>query len=156
MARILTTVHLSDIQKEIMAKVKVAPTEQVAWEEISKAASDIDQNFASARDMLGNLGLLYVGDGELSVTDKGEKVMQDENLVDETGELTDDGLALADIERAERPEQPEAPPNGLELPGDEVPPPEGIEDFPAESFQLLRAVNEDVKANEYMKALKKN
>lgn len=137
MARILTTIHLSDIQKEVMAKVKTAPTEQVAWEEISNTASEIDQNFAAARDMLGDLGLLTIGDGELSVTDKGEEVMKDENLVDEMGELTDEGLALADTERGEHP-------------------PEGIEGFPTESLSLLRTIHEDAKAYEHMKKFKKN
>lgn len=148
MARILTTIHLSDIQKEVLAKVKASPTSQVAWEEVTNAAHDVDQNFAAARDVLGNLGLLEVGDGTLEVTNKGEDVMRDENLTDDMGELTDEGRTLASIDRAAIPNQPEAPPDGANPNQDE------FGGLPMESLSLIRDLNEraeeTIKLNEMM------
>lgn len=138
MARVLTTLHLSDVQKEVLAKVKAAPTPHVAWSDVIAADRYWDGNFASARDTLGNLGLLEVGDGELELTDKGTEVMKDENLVDETGELSQQGKELASIDREAKPEQPEAMPNGAEpdvMAQDDA-------EFPMESLKLIRQINE--------------
>lgn len=86
--RVLKTIHLSDFQKKVLVIVKSAQTPQVAFEELRKQAAEDQSNMNSARDMLQKLGLLQVGEGDLSVTPQGEKVMQDEYLIDESGELT--------------------------------------------------------------------
>lgn len=143
MARILTTLHLSDIQKEVLAKTKAAPNPQLAWEEVTGAKEATDDNFAAARDTLGNLGLLTVGDGTLEVTDKGLEVMKDAGLTDETGELTDEGQQLAAGDQ----EQPAMPPpdEGGEMDmgmGDEL---------SFESLSLLQTIHEDANANEHMR-----
>lgn len=147
MSRILTTLHLSDIQKEVLAKVKAAPNPQLAWEEISDAASNVDQNLAAARDVLGNLGLLMVGDGVLEVTEKGEEVMKDSNLLDDMGELTDDAQQF--INKRE-PQQPPAPA------GDEMDMGMGGEEdlgLPMESFSLFKSIHEDATALEHMRLI---
>ncbi len=145
MTRILTTIHLSDIQKEVLAKVKAAQSPQMAWETIQRSSANIDNNFAAARDVLGNLGLLKVGEDEIEVTDKGLEVMNDENLTDEMGEMTDEGRQLADIDRSEKPapagQQQQAAPLEEDMGmGDE-----GMEDMDLglESFNLLKSINED-------------
>lgn len=137
MTRILTTIHLSDIQQEVLAKVKAAPTPHVAWSTIAVSAEAFDQNFAAARDVLGNLGLLNVGDGTLEITDKGLEVMNDENLTDEMGELTDQGRALADIPRDEAPTQQNVP--SAEQPASD----QELGGLPMESMTLVRAINEN-------------
>lgn len=151
MARILTTVHLSDLQKEVLAKVHAAPTPQVAWEEISGAAAIVDDNLAAARDVLGNLGLMVVGDGTLEVTPNGEEVMKDENLIDDMGELTEQGQELAGINR----DAGEQKPGGEEQP---APEPEmgGEEDLglPMESLTLLRSIHEDAEVKTKLDTLK--
>lgn len=107
MTRILTTLHLSDIQKQVLAKVKASPNPQIAWEEISSAANDVDENYAAARDILADLGLLQVGEGTIDLTDKGLQSLKDANLVDDMGELTDEGTKLAAVgnedDEAQRP-----------------------------------------------------
>lgn len=86
--RVLNTIHLSDFQKKVLAITKAAPTPQVAFEELRKQPQDEQRNIVGARDMLQKLGLLDVTDATIEVTEKGEQVMADEYLIDETGELT--------------------------------------------------------------------
>lgn len=152
MARVLTTLHLSDIQKEVLAKVKAAPTPHLAWDEISGSATDVDENLATARDVLGNLGLLSVGDGVLEVTPKGEEVMKDENLIDDMGELTDTGRELADIERDPGEQEPTAR-AAQQPPQDQVGGGDEFEGIPMESFKLIKSVYEDAKVKEQLKLL---
>ena len=151
MARVLTTLHLSDIQKEVLCKVKASANPQLAWEEISGAADTVDDNFATSRDLLGNLGLLTVGDGTLEVAEQGEQVMKDENLTDESGELTEEGRALADIPRGEGEKQEQAAaqapaPGGEEDMGMGMPPEGGGEEemgLPLESLKLIRSLQDE-------------
>lgn len=75
-----------------MCKAKAAPTPQVAATEISRG-----QNLLAARDMLVRLGLLSVGDNEAFVTPQGEEIMRNQNLIDETGELTPEGQKYAGV-----------------------------------------------------------
>lgn len=159
MARILTTIHLSDLQKEVLSKVMAAPNAHVAWSELLDSAESIDDNIAAARDVLGNLGLLKVGDGVLEVTDKGIEVMTDENLIDETGQLTELGRQLAQIDR-DQPQQPgtqySTPPGDT---ADVPPPPGGNEELgglPMESLSLLRTINEQAEIVEHLKLLKES
>jgi hypothetical protein len=133
MTRILTTIHLSDIQKEVLAKVFASPTPHVAWSELLDVSSEIESNVSSARDTLGNLGLLYVGDGELKVTDRGREVMREENLIDEIGELTEDGQRYASIDR----QAPKSPSQGL----------------PMESLQLIRSIHDQATLSHQQKLL---
>lgn len=94
---------MNDIQKEVLAKVKAAPTPQVAFEEIAGKPERIDDNFASARDSLTELGLLEQGEGTLEVTDKGLEIMKDENIIDDMGDFTEEGDDLVGKERGKEP-----------------------------------------------------
>ncbi len=143
MARIITTLHLSDIQKEVLAKIKAAQNPHMAFEVIQSVNSDIDNNFVSARDTLGNLGLLYVADGELEITEKGEEEMTRENLTDETGALTEFGQQLATIDRSEKPALSTPQPqvnqsDDMDIEMDDM----DMEEDPfKESFSLIKDVN---------------
>lgn len=97
------TIHLSDTQKSVLATVKAAPTPQLGFEALMKSPEDIDDNVTAARDTLADLGLITLGDGTIELTDEGEQVMQDENLTDETGELTPDGQALVITDKETEP-----------------------------------------------------
>lgn len=149
MTRILTSIHLSDIQKEVLAKVKAAPNTTMAWEEIIGVSADVDNNYAAARDVLGNLGLLKVGDGELEVTQKGEEVMKDSNLIDDMGELTDVGRELAsnNTQQAQQSAQPNPPAEdnfdmgGGDMDGNDM---GGMGDFSLESISLIRELNQRI------------
>lgn len=163
MTRIIQSVHLSDIQKEVLAKIKASPNPHLAWEAISNAEDDIDNNFAAAKQMLVDLQLVIDDNDGLEVTQKGLEVMADEGLADESGELTPDGQQVAGISRDEvvQPgqQQQEQPPGedpmgatgndelglgddgefGEEMPEDEVEPPmESIK-----SLSMIKMLNED-------------
>jgi len=86
----LTTVTLSSNQKRVMAKIVASPTPKVAGEEISGS-----QNLVAARDQLSKLGAIQSVDGEASLTDVGQRLAREENIIDDSGGLTPDGEQLA-------------------------------------------------------------
>jgi hypothetical protein len=141
MTQILTTIHLSDIQKELLAKVKAAPNSIVAHELISNTADNVDDNFVKAKETLKQLGIVKEIGNSIEITEKGLEVLTDENIIDESGELTEFGRQLADIDRNEiSSQQPNQQQNdmGMEDPmGDgELP--------PMESFSLLKSINNEI------------
>ena len=77
-------------QKAVLCKIKAAATPQVAASEISR-----DQHLLAARDMLQRLGMISIADNQAMVTDAGEELMRNQNLIDESGELTDEGRNYA-------------------------------------------------------------
>lgn len=87
----LASIRLTDNQKRVLSKIVASPTPKVAGEQISD-----DENLVAATNMLVKLGLVQVSPaGEASLTDQGNQIMQQEALVDETGQLTDDGNKFA-------------------------------------------------------------
>jgi len=143
MANIITTVHLTDIQKEVLCKISASPTPQVAYETLSQVPSSVSDNYATARDTLEHIGLISVLEGTVEVTDKGREVMRDENLIDDTDELTELGQQLADAntEKAkEQPPQQSASPEGM-APGGLPPMEDQMGGMGLESLQLMRAIN---------------
>lgn len=88
--QILNSVHPTDNQKRVLAKIAASPTSTVAAEEISN-----NQNMIAARDMLMKLGLITVNNGEAEMTERGAQVAVDENIIDDNGELTKTGQAFA-------------------------------------------------------------
>lgn len=145
--RILTTIHLNDIQKEVLAKTKAAPTPQVAFEEIAGKPERIDDNFASARDALVDLGLLTQGEGALEVTDEGLEVMKDENIVDDMGNFTEEGDELVGRERGKEPavtQQGGEEGAGM-TPGLPAEPQAGGTGFPMEGLELIREMQDRAK-----------
>lgn len=101
--RILTTVRLTEHQKTIMAMIFASPEGNLPDEDISKGP-----NLKQARDLLVKLGMITNdGENKYSVTDKGQKIAKDENIVDDTGQLTElgQGLAYPDEEN-KAPEKP--------------------------------------------------
>lgn len=88
--RVLNTFRPTTIQKQVIAKIAAAATPTVAGDAVSMGA-----NTVSARDMLAKLGVITFGSGEASLTDLGTQIAAAENIVDETGELTQVGQSLA-------------------------------------------------------------
>jgi hypothetical protein len=83
----LNSVRLNDNQKRVIAKIVAAPTPKVAAEEISNGV-----NITQARDALVDLGLvMFTLNDHAELTDKGQQVAQEENLVDDGGQLTPEG-----------------------------------------------------------------
>lgn len=88
--RILNTFRPTTIQKQVIAKVAAAATPTVAGDAVSKGA-----NTVSARDTLVKLGVITFSSGEATLTDLGTQIATAENIVDETGGLTQVGQSLA-------------------------------------------------------------
>ena len=150
MAQVIRTLHLSDMQKEVLAKVKAAPNAQVAFEELAHEPDEVDDNIAAARDQLEDLGLLAILQDGIRVTTRGLEVMKDENLIDETGEFTEEGQEYAGRDRGKEPEdvaggEPMGEPGPM---GAEMGAGAGVPDMggapPMESFSLVAELNKRV------------
>jgi len=143
--QVLPTVHLSDTQRVVMAKIYGSPTPQVAFEEISKG-----RNLVAARDILGKLGLIHMdtAGGTVSTTAEGQKVSEDENIIDNTGQLTDTGKKyaevneLSDLKTINEPEKDNDTLAHPQIPQQtpQQPPERG---FPMESLNLIRQLNDN-------------
>jgi len=125
--RILSSIHPSATQKQVIALILAAATPKLAAESLAGS-----QNLIAARNMLMKLGIINFAAGEASLTDAGMRIATEENIADEMGELTDAGRALVPG-AAPAPQQPAAAPPA---PGGELPPLEST--YPAGS--LLREV----------------
>lgn len=90
--QILTNVNLTETQKMVLVKTKSAPTEKVAYEEISYG-----QKTVAARDQLVDLELIEIEDGRARLTQSGEQLMKDESLLDDTGEITPEAQQYIDM-----------------------------------------------------------
>lgn len=88
--RIMSAIHPSQNQKAVLAKIAAAPTPKVAGEQISRG-----ENLVSARNMLMKLGMVTFANGEAQLTQQGQKIAQEENIVDQSGQLTELGQKLA-------------------------------------------------------------
>jgi hypothetical protein len=142
--RVLTNVRLTQHQMTVLAMILASPEGVAPDEDISKGP-----NLTTARKMLTKLGLItHDGDNKYSVSETGQKVAKDENLIDDTGQLTELGneKAYADDSKGKSvgagPGGPEDEPaeepfaqtsNEIGMPG------------PSESFKFIGdLLNEDV------------
>jgi hypothetical protein len=112
--RLLSAVHPTTNQKRVLAKIIAAPTATVAGEELSK-----DPNLVAARNMLMKLGMISLVNNEAALTDKGQQVAAEENICDQSGQLTQVGQQLAYTNSNNQPDgdqtaaqQPPAPSTG--------------------------------------------
>ena len=101
--QILTTIRLSSVQKEVLTKIIAAPSEELAYEQISDG-----RNLVAARDILAKLKLIEFTEGSATVTDSGKKVMKDENLIDDSDQLTPDGEQFVQAQNASDTQKPQA------------------------------------------------
>lgn len=114
--RLLSTVRLTDSQKRVLAKIAAAPTPTVAGEAISK-----EPNLVSARNLLMKLGVITFVDNRAEITDKGQHLGKEENILDDSGGLTDEGNKLAFTKATGQPEDGAQPPDAA---GGAMPPPD--------------------------------
>lgn len=80
------SVNLTNAQMGVLISIKISPTPEVAYE--STNGSD---KAVYARNSLRTLGLVQVGDNRVVLTQYGEQVLLNYNLVDDTGQMTDRG-----------------------------------------------------------------
>lgn len=96
--RLLSSVRPTTSQKRVIAKIIASPTPTVAGGQLSA-----DANLVAARNMLAKLGVISVADAEVTLTDVGQQLARDENIVDQMGELTQDGKQLAYTKTSDNP-----------------------------------------------------
>lgn len=77
---------LSDTQKSILILCKISPSPEAAYESTS-----ISQNLTEARESLVKLGMVQLTPNSVSLTPPGEELLVKLDLVDEMGELTEEG-----------------------------------------------------------------
>lgn len=92
--RIYQNIRLTNSQKEVLAKLYLNKDKpQVGKEDITQSPSA--RNLLAARDMLIKLGLLEETEGGHIPSEKGIEVMVNHALIDDAGELTEDGEQYA-------------------------------------------------------------
>lgn len=86
-------VRLTDTQKLVLVSIFSAPTAETAYDTTTGS-----QNFIQARQQLRSLGLITVDEtaSRAGVSDVGQEVLSNNNLIDDMGQLTDEGSALID------------------------------------------------------------
>jgi hypothetical protein len=144
--KMLDTVRLTDTQKTVICKIIAAPTPKVAAEDITGSA-----NLAKAKDILMDLGLIKVSlEDHAELTDTGRQLAQEENLADQSGNLTPDGEKYAYADSTDNNGQsPETPPAAADD-GMAPPPPNDMLTMSASTSgtllaELLRGVNLDTR-----------
>lgn len=71
---------LTRLQRELLVKVYTSATPTVAFE-----IANSNQNNRANKDILIRLGILEERDGEVIVTENGEQIARDEDLIDDEG-----------------------------------------------------------------------
>ena len=132
--QLLNTIRPTTFQKQVIAMIADAPTPKLAAAHLSD-----NQNITAARDLLAKLGVITFSDSEAQLTDKGQQLATDENIIDQSGQLTDDGRKyLGDTQPgAQQPAQQDDPMMGDPMAGSPMGgDPAG--DVSLESFSLLK------------------
>lgn len=109
MPRVIQSIHLSDYQARVMLIAQQAQTPELAYTDLGSQDARIEPNMLGARDTLQKLELIEVGDNYISVTPKGEEVMKDEYLIDETGQPTEKGEEILQQHSDEEPPAQQGP-----------------------------------------------
>jgi hypothetical protein len=91
--QVLTNVRLTDHQKSVMANVIARGNQNTTLIDLTANVDDINkQNMSGAVNTLAKIGLMAIDPNKtVTVTDEGNNIMAQENLVDDGGQLTPDG-----------------------------------------------------------------
>ncbi|WAX21731.1 hypothetical protein [Stenotrophomonas phage RAS14] len=83
--------RLTDTQKLVLVNVYAAATPEMAYDTVAGAP-----NTVAARNQLRSAGLIVVDDqnSRAGVTDQGQEALVNNNLIDESGQLTEEGNNL--------------------------------------------------------------
>lgn len=89
--------RLTTTQKSVLLSIYAAPTPETAYDATTGA-----DNAAASKQSLRTLGLIVVDDvnGRAGVTDKGQEALANNNLIDDVGQLTDEGQKVLDQSEA--------------------------------------------------------
>lgn len=137
--RIMSAIHPTQNQKRVLAIIAGSANAKVAGEQITG-----DANLVSARNLMMKLGLITFSNGEATLTDKGQQTAKEENITDDSGQLTDAGSQLVGGQAAAPQSQPPADQDdgmgmGDDIFGDDPSAAGGEQGDPfQESFSLLK------------------
>ena len=158
--RIESAIQLSGVQKYVLTKLVASETPLTAYEEVSRGA-----NMVTASQMLMKLGLMTISENNAEITEQGNELLRKEGLMDEMGELTEEGQLWGFAESPEEASKadhankgkPEAPvdqmpsqdPMGGNAPSDTAMPaqqdPGGPDAFSLESLEMLQGFRQTLK-----------
>jgi hypothetical protein len=146
--RVLTNIRLTTHQMTILAMILASPEGNVPEEDISHGP-----NLTTARTLLTKLGLITQdADNRFSVNPQGVEIAKDENIVDDTGQLTELGNQLAYPDEKSPPGSPgptgpadDPPSAAFAGASTEVGLPGPSESTNASQFILLKQLTEDAK-----------
>ena len=81
-------IRLTDNQKKVLVNIYTSPTPETAYESILG-----HQELLVSRDQLKRMQMIVVDDvsGRAGVTDSGFDMLQNTNMIDDIGELTEEG-----------------------------------------------------------------
>jgi len=157
--QVLTNVRLSHAQKYVLAKLMLPnQTPLIAYTNVSTG-----KNVVANRDVLVKLGMVIVGANEAEITEQGKAALQNENLVDDMGNLTPQGEQyayakdLAAVEQIAAQEKPPEMPSPEAEPAQE-PKPMGIApedtrsaEISFESWSMISSIQEELMQKEFLK-----
>lgn len=92
-------IRLSNTQKAVLVSIYSAQTPELAYE-----AATGSEAITSAKDFLLRHLLIREGNGQLATTSEGLEVLENNGLVDETGEITENGKKLIEALNVHRQE----------------------------------------------------
>lgn len=91
-AQTLTNVRLTDHQKSVLANIIGRDNQNTTLVDLVSGVKNAHKNnLATAVKTLEEIGLIQLSGKELTVTDTGIEVLNDEGMVDESGMLNDEG-----------------------------------------------------------------
>lgn len=134
MQNVLTNVTLNDNQKQLLVRIQSAATPLLAGKECRNGQESME-----AAKVLIDLGLITYSNEECVITDVGTNKMTDENLIDDSGQLTPYGTEVkanskSNTGAATAPPPPPQPTGSEKTAGAD----------PFESFGLLRDLNKRI------------
>ena len=164
-----TPLQLSGVQKFVLTKLVASPTEHTASEEVQRGA-----NVVTATDLLLKQGLMAMTDEGAEITEQGNELLRKEGLMDEMGELTEEGQLWGFAETPEEAAKqdhankgkPEAPvdqtpvqdPMGGNAPSDTAMPATqdagGPDAFSIESLEMIQGFRQTLKEAYFWKKTK--
>jgi len=153
------SIALSAAEKFVLTKLVAAETEQNAYQEVTRG-----NNVVAASDKLTKLGLMTMSENIAAITEQGQEALRKEALVDEMGELTEEGQMYGfastpeEAAKADVQSSPQADPMGGAAPTDST----GVasqqagepDAFSIESIEMLRGFQEVLKEFNFLKKTK--
>lgn len=85
------TALLNDTQKAVLLTAHISTSPEMAY-----ADTNTSENLVKARQGLHSMGMVVLGDSEMATTKQGNEMMVYHNLVDNAGQLTDEGQGILD------------------------------------------------------------